>query len=941
MSQQTSHPRRIVAGIAGGALAAGALVVLPAAGAVAAVDGSDVVISEVYGGGGNSGAPLANDFIELHNPTGSAIELSGMTLEYRSAAGGSGGTLALDGTVEAGGYFLVQLAAGGNADAGALPTPDATADINMSGTNGRVFLYAADSGFDSSLAGDRAGASGLVDMVGFGSAASFEGAAAPTLSNATSAQRVDPAADSDDNSADFAAAAPTPVNSAGESEGGETDPGEPEEPTEPGDVISIADANQLTSGTVTVRGVVTAVYAEGGFNGFTIQDPAGDPADGVSDAIFVYSPASYPAIGDSVEVTGGRVDYNGLAEVNGDLVTKLDESLGDVAPFADWSAVTTDAGKKAHQSELMQFSDDADFVVSDNYDTNYYGSFVIADGGQVVRQTTAYVDPHDTEAVDSFAAAEQARTISVDDGRSTNFNTNKDLALTYLTPENPLRVGSPVSFAAPMVLDYRYSTWALQPTQPIAYGDTGSAYVSVENTRLSTETPADLAGDISIANFNVLNFFPTTGEEYAASTGISCSYYTDRTGAPVTTNRCGEVGPRGAADDENLERQQAKTVKSIVTLDASILALQEIENSSEFGQDRDAALAYLVDLLNAAEGSQGDWAYAASPADLPDDEDVIRSAFIYQTDEVETVGESHILNDEEHWSNAREPLAQGFKEVGTSDDDAFLVFANHFKSKSSGTDDGTGQGNSNPDRVGQANSLLDFVSDIQDETGIEPVFLSGDFNSYAMEDPAVAIEEGGFTNLNYALNGGEPTYVYDGMSGSLDHVFANAEALALVQDVDVWQINGQEQVGFEYSRYNYNATLLYDDSVFRTSDHNPIRVGIAVGGDGPVDPTEPEAPAWQQGSVYDKGDQVTYQGAVYTAQWWTTETPGSSVYGSWMEQGASIACAEGDETAWTSSQVYTGGERVVSGGQVYEAKWWTRNQKPGDAWGPWQVVGSC
>ena len=74
----------------------------------------------------------------------------------------------------------------------------------------------------------------------------------------------------------------------------------------------------------------------------------------------------------------------------------------------------------------------------------------------------------------------------------------------------------------------------------------------------------------------------------------------------------------------------------------------------------------------------------------------------------------------------------------------------------------------------------------------------------------------------------DTSYEFDGQAGSLDHVLANSAAANLVTGRDVWQINAEESVGFEYSRYNYNATLLYQDNQFRASDHNPELVGLDV-----------------------------------------------------------------------------------------------------------------
>ena len=72
---------------------------------------SGLVIAEFYGTGGNSGAVRNADFVELWNPTGSPIGLSGLSIQYRSATGtgNASGVSALSGTVAAGGRFLVRL----------------------------------------------------------------------------------------------------------------------------------------------------------------------------------------------------------------------------------------------------------------------------------------------------------------------------------------------------------------------------------------------------------------------------------------------------------------------------------------------------------------------------------------------------------------------------------------------------------------------------------------------------------------------------------------------------------------------------------------------------------------------------------------------------------------------------------------------------------------
>jgi len=91
---------------------------------------------------------------------------------------------------------------------------------------------------------------------------------------------------------------------------------------------------------------------------------------------------------------------------------------------------------------------------------------------------------------------------------------------------------------------------------------------------------------------------------------------------------------------------------------------------------------------------------------------------------------------------------------------------------------------------------------------------------------------------------------------------------------------------------------------------------------------------WDADATYDTGDEVRHDGAVFRAQWWTTETPGVSVWGSWQE----IATADDGTALWTPSRVFDAGDVVVHDGETYVAQWWTRNQEPGDPHGPWEFV---
>ncbi|WP_433366634.1 carbohydrate-binding protein [Actinoplanes sp. CA-142083] len=93
-------------------------------------------------------------------------------------------------------------------------------------------------------------------------------------------------------------------------------------------------------------------------------------------------------------------------------------------------------------------------------------------------------------------------------------------------------------------------------------------------------------------------------------------------------------------------------------------------------------------------------------------------------------------------------------------------------------------------------------------------------------------------------------------------------------------------------------------------------------------------PAWSARTVYRGGEQVTYQGRVYLASWWTLDQRPGDAYGAWQE----IALTEGGDALWTASRIFNAGEKAVYQGRTYKALWWTRNQKPGDAFGPWKLL---
>ena len=608
----------------------------------------------------------------------------------------------------------------------------------------------------------------------------------------------------------------------------------------PGD----GDDSQLINQTVETKGVVTAAYPKGenanlkGLEGFTIQTPGTggtwDPARTASDGLFVFmgkSSATMPSIGDCVVVKGKVAEYSGVKNATAatqSLTQLLPQSITastdcDPVKPTELSGVPTQDQMEALESMLVLPKDT--WTITDNYKTNRYGTLSLTPGTEVLRTATDVVAPG--APAQAYEAENAAKTIDLDDASTTdltNFKQNGHKErYAYLANGAPARVGYHVTFTKPVVLESRFGSFVFQPTQMTA-GNPDRSPVTITGERPAALT---VSGDTKVATFNVLNYFSDLGENE-----LGCKGYEDRNHKYVTDKNC---KLRGAWSSQAFANQQTKIVQAINTIDADVVALEEIENpvASGVSTDRDGALKSLVNALNAAAGSEV-WAYVPSPSTVPANEDVIRIAFIYKKAKIAPVGDSVIYDDPAYTGLARQPLAQEFKPITDVNHEGknFVVIANHFKSKGSApknlsgaeaaanTDNGDGQGNSNGVRVKQARALATFAQRFNGT----PTLLVGDFNAYTMEDPLKVLTDAGWAHES---GHGDSSYVYGGRSGSMDHVFANSAAHPLITEVKSWAVNAQESIAFEYSRANYNAYLAFEaDNPYRASDHNPEIIGL-------------------------------------------------------------------------------------------------------------------
>ncbi|WP_187432591.1 ExeM/NucH family extracellular endonuclease [Agromyces mariniharenae] len=555
----------------------------------------------------------------------------------------------------------------------------------------------------------------------------------------------------------------------------------------------------LAGQTVTVEGVVTADHrVDGSYRGFYIQTPGPDTTQGASDGIFVLvGAAATPsfAIGDLVRATGVAQESGSVTRVNasgaGASVEVVQAGFGPLAP-TNLAATVLGSAREAFEGMLVRPT--GTYRVVSSHNLQNFGELWTSAGSAMPVEAFEQQAPTTTAANNITAANNNARLI-LDDGWDVNTaDARHPGGQPYFTKELVVRNGDGVTFpTGGGVLSFGFNNWRVQPPLPI--NDASAANLkptfTAVNTRPGLTAPA-VGGDVTVAAFNVLNYFTTLTSQNPEA--------------------------RGAATPEEFAIQKSKIIEAINGLDADVVALQEIENSVKLGEAPDEALADLVAGLNADAGSKV-WDYVRTPAALHDAAitDFITNAIIYKPAVVKPSGEAQTIIDEAVWDIAREPIAQTFK-YGKS----FLtVVANHFKSKS-GTDPSPQQGQDafNDERVEQANDLLEFANTLS-EGKKNAVYLVGDFNAYSKEDPVQVFAKAGWTDLAFAKARGQFTYTFDGELGSLDHVLASPAATDRVTGVGIWPINSPE-----WSQREYWGTAAEAGTPYRSSDHDPIVVGV-------------------------------------------------------------------------------------------------------------------
>ena len=559
---------------------------------------------------------------------------------------------------------------------------------------------------------------------------------------------------------------------------------------------------------VAIEGIIVGDFQDGGIgtngdlNGFFVQeedfDVDGDPA--TSEGIFIFngfSPTLDVAVGDSVHVEGIVSEFFGLTQITSfNDVTIL--SGGNTLPTAATVSLPVTSVNDFEAFEGMRITLPQSLVISEYFNFDRFGEILLTSKRHL--QPTAEFEPGPVaiQAADDFLLDR----ITLDDGRA---NSNPDPAIHPNGLEfdltNLFRGGDTVKDVTG-VMSYSFGEYRIQPTQGANY--------EINNPRPAQPDP--VGGELTVASFNVLNYF-TTLDDSGAICGPSQS-----------------LGCRGADNATEFTRQRDKIIAALTVIDADVVGLIEIENNID-----DNAVLDLVDGLNAANGA-GTYDFVSTGTIGTD---AIKVALIYKPASVRLVRDFAILDssvDARFIDFKNRPvLAQSFKDKSTGG--RFTVAVNHFKSKGSPCDDvgdpniDDGSANCNLTRKAAAEALVDWLAGDPTGSRNQNFLIVGDLNSYDKEDPIDSILAGGYTDLIHAFRGEDAySFVFDGQTGYLDYALSSVNLTDNVTGVTVWHINADEPdlIDFDTSFKRDNQDAIYAPDPYRSSDHDPVIVGLHV-----------------------------------------------------------------------------------------------------------------
>ncbi len=574
-----------------------------------------------------------------------------------------------------------------------------------------------------------------------------------------------------------------------------------------------------TPGIVSTKGVVVGDF-EGttADSGFYIQDVTGDADPTTSDGIFVFTGSTnVVSIGQVVRVTGFARERFNQTTLNGTdsntaavpAANIIQCGTGAVAPSDVTLPVTSQDDFERYEGMSVRFPQP--LVIAEYFNYDRFGEIVLA------QPLAGESRPFSGTAIDEPGAAANARAsanllsrITLDDVQSAqNPPVLRHPNGAAFSLSNLFRGGDTVQNAVG-VLGFEFNLYRIFPTGPAVY--------TAANPRPAS--PETVGGTVRVGAMNTLNFFVTA--DYPSGSAL------DNKCGPLNSLEC-----RGWDSDQATEftRQRDKLLTALSGLDGDVIGLNELENSTG-----------VEPLASITSGMPG-YGYIATGTIGTD---AIKVGMIYRPAVVSPVGDFKLLtsvvdprfND----TKSRPALAQTFEVNATGA--RFTVVVNHLKSKGSACNDVgdpdllDGQGNCSQTRRAAAEALVDWLATDPTGSGDPDFIIMGDLNSYAKEDAIDEIKAGSddtvgtgddFTNLIANFQGTYAySYTFDGQAGYLDHALANASLFAQITGAADWHINSDEPDVLDYDTSFKPAAqdALYEVNPYRTSDHDPVVVGL-------------------------------------------------------------------------------------------------------------------
>lgn len=556
---------------------------------------------------------------------------------------------------------------------------------------------------------------------------------------------------------------------------------------------------------VAIEGVVVGDYqGTDQFGGYHVQeddaDADGDPA--TSEGIFIFNTAFPVSASDKVRVRGTVTEFvssgqplTELASVSNVLVCNSGNSVTastvtlPVSNLSDW---------ERYEGMLINIAQD--LTATENFTLGRFGEVALSVNGRLLNPTMVAAPGAPANALQNLN--DRSR-ILLDDGNNLQ-NIDPTIHPTGgLSASSTLRSGYTVN-GLTGVLEQRFGVYRVQPIGAVTFNPT--------NPRPAA--PDDVGGRLKVSAMNVLNYFTTFDTNPGSGNGPNIC-------GPTATLEC-----RGANNAFEFSRQRDKIITAILGLDADIVGLMEIENNST------ASVQDLVNGLNAAS-TPGNYDFIKTGTIGTD---AIKVALIYRPSKVTPVGAHAILNstvDPTFIDTLNRPvLAQTFEENLTNA--RFTVAVNHLKSKGSACagdpDTGDGQGNCNLTRLAAAIAEANWLASDPTGSGDRDIIIIGDLNSYTMEDPISALVDAGYTNLIDMFAESQPySFVFQGQSGYLDHALATGTITTQATGATEWHINADEPIVLDYNedfKTPNHVITLYEDDAYRSSDHDPLIVGL-------------------------------------------------------------------------------------------------------------------